>query len=120
MPSRPPRQCSSPMCSGYASVGSYCDVHKGDANMRHGGWGKRESSTARGYGRAWQKLRIVVLRRDNYLCQLCLVRDRLEVAREVDHIKPKAQGGTDELSNLQSLCHKCHKEKTINERIRND
>lgn len=30
---------------------------------------------------------------------------------EVDHIKPKTKGGTDEPSNLQWLCHRCNKLK---------
>jgi len=27
-------------------------------------------------------------------------------------VLPKAKGGTDEASNLQSICHDCHKAKT--------
>jgi 5-methylcytosine-specific restriction endonuclease McrA len=30
---------------------------------------------------------------------------------EVDHIKPKAKGGTDKPKNLQWLCHRCNKLK---------
>jgi 5-methylcytosine-specific restriction protein A len=33
-------------------------------------------------------------------------------ATQVDHIKPKAKGGTDDDDNLQSICHDCHTEKT--------
>lgn len=33
-------------------------------------------------------------------------------ATEVDHITPKAEGGTDDRSNLQGLCTDCHKAKT--------
>ncbi|WP_272575920.1 HNH endonuclease, partial [Providencia sp. PROV273] len=36
-------------------------------------------------------------------------------AKTVDHIKPKAHGGTDDDSNLQSLCWPCHKRKTARE-----
>jgi 5-methylcytosine-specific restriction endonuclease McrA len=36
-------------------------------------------------------------------------------ATEVDHIKPKAQGGTDESENVQGLCHQCHSIKTATE-----
>ena len=35
------------------------------------------------------------------------------VATEVDHIKPKAQGGGDGWDNLQSLCGSCHSYKTV-------
>ena len=40
---------------------------------------------------------------------------------EVDHIKPKTKGGTDEPSNLQWLCHRCNKLKgstRTNEEVR--
>ena len=33
----------------------------------------------------------------------------------VDHILPLADGGTDDVFNLQLLCEKCHKVKTIRE-----
>ncbi|MDM7498745.1 HNH endonuclease, partial [Escherichia coli] len=39
-------------------------------------------------------------------------------ARTVDHIIPKAHGGTDDDSNLESLCLECHRAKTARERIR--
>lgn len=39
-------------------------------------------------------------------------------ASTVDHITPKAHGGTDDDINLQSLCWACHKAKTAKERIR--
>ena len=37
---------------------------------------------------------------------------RIVVGEHVDHIVPRAAGGTDEWSNLQSLCAKCHARKT--------
>lgn len=36
-------------------------------------------------------------------------------ATEVDHIKPKSQGGRDEWENLQALCKSCHSRKTAAE-----
>ena len=33
----------------------------------------------------------------------------------VDHIVPKAEGGTDADENLQAICKACHKLKTENE-----
>ena len=55
----------------------------------------------------------MVLTRDDHLCQACLSRDRVTPANQVDHIVPRAKGGTDDLSNLQSICEPCHKLKTI-------
>ena len=70
----------------------------------------------RGYGAAWEKLRAEVLKRDEGLCQPCLFGQmRPTPATEVDHIVPKAQGGTDDPSNLQSICTSCHRAKTSRE-----
>ena len=81
-------------------------------------WSK-ESRHKRGYGTAWDKLRLYVLRRDNGLCQcsLCMGGKLLITpATEVNHIVPKAaaqrKGWTeqqiDDPSNLQSVAHECH------------
>jgi 5-methylcytosine-specific restriction protein A len=36
-------------------------------------------------------------------------------ATEVDHIKPKAEGGGESFENLQPLCKPCHSRKTLGE-----
>lgn len=79
------------------------------------GWKHQASRHDRGYGRAWQQLRQTVLERDRYLCQcaVCRSSNRVRLATEVDHIVPKARGGTDALSNLQAINADCHKLKTL-------
>lgn len=74
-------------------------------------WSK-QSRHERGYGARWVKTRVRILRRDMHLCQPCLANGRPTQATEVDHIKPKAKGGTDDDDNLQAVCHACHKAKT--------
>lgn len=74
-------------------------------------WGTK-SRHERGYGSAWIKLREHIMRRDTYLCQPCKANNKLTQAREVDHITPKAKGGTDDPDNLQAICIPCHKAKT--------
>lgn len=69
-------------------------------------WGK-----GRG-GRAWRKLKDEILARDNYICQCC---GRVGGRLELDHIINTAVGGTDDPTNLQILCHDCHKQKTHTE-----
>lgn len=64
-----------------------------------------------GYGRAWQKLRMFVLRREP-MCRSCGA-----AANEVDHIRPRSMGGTDDLDNLQPLCKPCHSRKTLKESV---
>lgn len=72
----------------------------------------RVSRHKRGYGTAWDKLRKVILTRDKHLCQPCMKKGRVTPARTVNHIKPKAQGGTDDPDNLESICDPCHAEET--------
>jgi len=52
-------------------------------------------------------LRYEVLKSAKFRCELCGV-PADERALEVDHIKPRNQGGPDEISNLQALCYSCN------------
>lgn len=77
-------------------------------------WSK-ESRQSRGYGAAWDKLRKIVMARDFGMCQCGECRGgkfRVTRANEVDHIIPKAKGGTDDLSNLRAVSTACHKRIT--------
>lgn len=56
------------------------------------------------------------MKRDKYLCQPCYRDGKLIDAYAVDHIKPKARGGTDDLENLEAICKACHARKTATER----
>lgn len=88
--------------------------------MKRSNW-PTESRHKRGYGSSWDKVRVSVLRRDNGLCQCSECKGgklKLTPATEVDHIKPKAKGGTDEMSNLQAINTECHKRKTAAEQGR--
>lgn len=78
-------------------------------------WAGQPSRHERGYDSKWIKLRLTILRRDGYLCQCCRAQGVPTPAKEVDHITPKAKGGTDDPSNLQSLCRPCHAAKTADE-----
>ncbi len=48
-----------------------------------------------------------VLKRARFRCELCGI-SADEKALEVDHIIPRNKGGTDDQSNLQSLCYSCN------------
>jgi 5-methylcytosine-specific restriction endonuclease McrA len=52
-------------------------------------------------------VRQFVLDRDNHQCQSCGCRDRLEI----DHIKALAAGGSNDISNLHTLCRNCNARK---------
>ncbi len=53
-----------------------------------------------------------VFERNNYQCQSCNKTDLTTKTLQVDHIIPLAQGGANDLSNLQTLCEKCNREKS--------
>jgi 5-methylcytosine-specific restriction enzyme A len=77
-------------------------------------WGK-QSRHERGYGTAWDKVRAHIIARDMGLCQPCKAQGRVTPIFAVDHIKPKAIGGTDDPDNLQGICRPCHAAKTERE-----
>lgn len=54
-----------------------------------------------------QELRWAVFNRDDFTCQECGSRHRLEA----DHVKPYSLGGETTLDNLQTLCHDCNARK---------
>jgi ATP-dependent DNA helicase RecQ len=55
----------------------------------------------------WGSLRQQVLRRDNFRCVSCAVELRSADA-DIHHLLPRSMGGTDEVSNLITLCDGCH------------
>lgn len=87
-------------------------------------WSKL-SRHVRGYGTAWDKLRVRILERDAGLCQPCLraTPERIHGGTHVDHIISKAKAKrmkwTDEQidaeSNLQCINAECHKAKSAAE-----
>lgn len=106
----PLRPCTYMGCHALSSTGR-CDKHPRTTH----GWKHRTSSNARGYGAQWQQLRQYILKRDEWQCVMCRAAGRVQLARDVDHILAKTQGGTDDADNLQSLCRECHRSKTARE-----
>lgn len=56
----------------------------------------------------WGELRSYVLARDNYTCEYCGIKD---VKICIDHKRPLAQGGTDNIDNLATACSRCNSQK---------
>lgn len=73
----------------------------------------RPSPSKRGYGRRWQRLRMMVLRRD----PICRWPGCIETSTDADHIVPKSEGGDDSMGNLQGMCHAHHSRKTRRENV---
>jgi 5-methylcytosine-specific restriction enzyme A len=55
-------------------------------------------------------VRVSALSRDNYKCVFC-GRSSKQVPLEVDHKLPFSRGGSNDLSNLQTLCFDCNRGK---------
>ncbi|HRF70293.1 MAG TPA: HNH endonuclease signature motif containing protein [Candidatus Pelethenecus sp.] len=75
--------------------------------------GKQRPKGKDSYGWKGGRIKYLVretLKRDNYTCRVCGMKD--EEIMEVDHILEKALGGKDEFENLQVLCPNCHARKT--------
>lgn len=64
-------------------------------------------------GRAGLAQRNRIRLRDGYRCRRCSIAVRIG---EVDHIKSLEEGGTNDDTNLQLLCIRCHKLKTATDR----
>jgi 5-methylcytosine-specific restriction endonuclease McrA len=83
------------VCAAPIPYGSRCQDHK-----------TRSKSSRGGSTRRWRELRLRILRRDRYLCRYCGGE-----ANTVDHVLPKARGGTDDPSNLVAACARCNYSK---------
>lgn len=104
--------CRASGCGALVRDGSgYCPKHAKRTETI-----KRESSTQRGYGYAWQKARAGYLR-NHPLCRRHQEKGQLVAATLVDHIVPHK--GDKALfwdkTNWQPLCDSCHSEKTASE-----
>ena len=62
----------------------------------------------KGINYGFENTKAYVLSRDNYTCQCCKNKHR-DSKLEVHHIIYHSQKGSDEASNLITLCHTCHK-----------
>ncbi|EPT7065508.1 HNH endonuclease [Cronobacter sakazakii] len=117
MPYAIPRACRKCGCPDTTIDRSgYCEAHRSEGWQQHQ---RGLSRHQRGYGSKWDIIRARILKRDRHICQECLRNGRPRPAETVDHIIPKAYGGTDDDSNLQALCWSCHKSKTGRENTKN-
>lgn len=72
----------------------------------------KAGATERIRGRLWMTMRREVLIRDKYACQCCGI---VRMDNEVDHTIPLEQGGSNDISNMNTLCggpEGCHTRKT--------
>jgi hypothetical protein len=55
------------------------------------------------------RTRFLIFKRDRYKCKIC---QNTGVLLEVDHVIPRALGGSDKVDNLQTLCLECNRGKS--------
>ena len=90
---------------------SRCAKHPRDA------WAKKPTATKRVTGRKLQAMRAELFTR-NPLCVECERQGRVTLATQRDHIVSLEEGGKDDDTNVQGLCHACHDVKSLAERLR--
>lgn len=120
------KPCAKPGCHNLTTE-KYCAEHayltekeKKDRHKYYDTYA-RDKETAKFYNSIeWKRLKQQALIRDKGLCQECLSNQKITIATEVDHIVPiKIRWDLRlTLSNLRSLCHKCHMRKTAEDKKR--
>lgn len=98
------RLCVVPGC-GELTTSARCNGHMRKQDAQRG------STYERGYDADWRRVRVIVLGRDDYRCQLRLT-GCTGLATTADHIVPLSAGGERlDLRNLQAACSHCNTAK---------
>ena len=115
MPTKPKRPCRYNGCPNLTDRKSgYCEAHEKPMRQHYEHFSRGYDSQKR-YGASWKKTRDRYIK-SHPLCEACLGLGKASVATLVHHRKPLSEGGTNEDSNLQSLCVSCH--ERIHQRIK--
>lgn len=107
MPRKPKRPCRYPGCKNLCEDGEqYCNEHRKIEEKNYESFSRGYQANRR-YGYKWKKIR------DRYvskhpLCERCLLEGKYVPVEEVHHIIPLSEGGSNDESNLMSLCRSCH------------
>lgn len=75
------------------------------ARLLEGGTSRHVFRPGAEYPENWDEIRQEVLQRDGFTCGNCGRGDHLHV----HHIVPLSVGGSNQISNLRTLCEDCHK-----------
>ena len=105
MPHKFKRPCAYPGCPRLTD-GQYCEEHKRLVAKNYNMY-QRDRDYRKRYNGSWRKIRQRYVKL-HPLCERCLKEGRITPVEEVHHIIPLNRGGTNEESNLMSLCRSCH------------
>ncbi len=105
MPYKAKRACGYPGCP-RTTNGRYCAEHERLVNKQYEQYG-RDPETSKRYGTAWKIIRKRYITA-HPLCEECFKHGIAVPAEHVHHIIPLTDGGTNDESNLMSLCKSCH------------
>ena len=90
--------------------GTYCEEHAALMAKRYDE--SRSKSHNKKYGTQWHKIRNRYAKA-HPLCERCLSKGKYTPMEEVHHIIPVNRGGSNDDSNLMSLCRSCHEQMHI-------
>lgn len=118
MPRKPQKPCKVPGCPNLTD-GLYCEQHKKIKQEQSSYYERyqRDPEHGRRYGRTWRKVRARYAAAHPF-CERCyslgiMTRfvdgvDEYGRQQEIHHIVPLVAGGSNDDSNLMSLCRSCH------------
>ena len=105
MPYKPKHPCGYPGCPQLTDK-QYCEEHTKVMNKQYERY-NRDPDTSKRYGQAWRLIRKKYVEVHPF-CERCLENGIIIPVEEVHHRKPLTEGGTNDFSNLISLCKPCH------------
>jgi len=72
--------------------------------------GRSKNCSPARYGDDWDKIRLLIYKRDNFTCQKCgITMNETKKAHHIHHIIPFLQTLDNSLKNLVTLCPSCHR-----------
>ena len=105
MPHKPLKPCRYPGCPNLSDQ-AYCEEHRGKVASDYNNYVRPKDYKLR-YGPQWRKIRNRYASK-HPLCEQWLKEGRYTPMQEVHHILPINRGGSNDESNLMSVCHSCH------------
>lgn len=107
MPYKMKKPCSFAGCTAFAVDGSqYCAKHRKQSASDYNRYVRRDDIRHM-YNTVWKQVRKAYASQ-HPLCEQCLKDGHAVLMDEVHHILPVSRGGTNDFSNLMSLCRSCH------------